>query len=212
MNLRQRTKKVYKNGIRWATDYPSNELIIHVGYIATVIAELCFLWRTSKIANIYTYMMFFHIVSMYVLGYLKDRFEYAYIFTKRYYIKRMYAKVYFALNGIILGVTMASTKSVIALVLLLVPIGGSVFIIAISQVVITIFEKIAGTKKYSLNNKAMYTYTFYTITIMVITYEVSGLSILVLFKIILVLAYILCIPIIAVGVEKRMSFVDFIMR
>ena len=66
MNLRQRLKRAYKHGILCAAKNPRNELLMQLGYIVTVVAEIIFLWRTTKTAIIYTYMIGMHIFIMYI--------------------------------------------------------------------------------------------------------------------------------------------------
>lgn len=128
-------KEIYKLGLRSAMDTSEGAGSVQVVYLALVIAEIATLWSVNyPNANIYTGMMILHLLSMYILGYLK---EYGGDHIGSIHIgpilvdlgKRVNCLgIYMILNGAFVIVTIGITQSLMTLLLFIIPPLGAILI------------------------------------------------------------------------------------
>lgn len=207
MKTINKMKKIYKLGLRWAIFDAQDELFIQIVYIALVIAELAILWDINYInAIIYTSMMILHLLSMYILGYLKDCWEGSIL--QGSHKEEYYQKIYFALNTVFLVVTMLLTKSPMALLLVIIPTLGAILIMILWQLLVEIIARVTKNENWAYNYVKIYLAIFYSMIIMLVIIPVGFLPIFIVGKLAIVGAFIACIPFIIVGADNGMEFLQ----
>lgn len=216
MKIINNIKQIYKLGLRWSTLEFEDELFAQVWYIALILAEIAVLWNVNyPNALICTCMIFIHLLYMYALGYKKQLWEGSIL--EGSHKEEYYRKIYFILNIVLCILTMALTKSFIPLFLILIPSIGTVFMACLhmffSSLIIRMINAIKKCKTYA-SEQIISCITYYVLAILPVVISMSLLPILIVWKLLIFVTFIVSIPLIVVGADNGMNFFDlfFVMK
>lgn len=190
-------KKKYLLGYKWSmTEDYEEELLTQVYYIQTIIVALAIV---SKLASakfeLYLIFIFAHLVSMYVLGFLKALWE----GDKK---EKIYCNAYRVVNFLLVVLSLFILRSVYYVFIIAIATG-------IGVVSLVLFEVIEDVCRRSKKIKEQT--TMFIINIMSCGGAIAGIFITeipVIWKIVLSLIYILCIPIITFAADDGMNFLE----
>ena len=210
-------KQIYKLGLRWSTLEFEDELFAQVCYIALILTEIAVLWNVNyPNALICMCMIFIHLLYMYALGYKKQLWEGSIL--EESYKEEYYQKIYFILNIVLCILTMALTKSFIPLFLILIPSIGTVFMsylhMFFSSLIISMIKRAIKKCTTYASEQIISCITYYALAILPVVISMSLLPILIVWKLLIFVTFIVSIPLIVVGADNGMNFFDlfFVMK
>ena len=201
-----RVKRMYLLGLKW-----SNEFILQRVYNAVIIIEiLYYLCLQNNAKNLHIIVMVVHLLSIYVVGYKKGCWEGSCFQGSNK--ERMYQIIYFSLNGCLILTDLIFSKSLILLLLLIIPIMISLTSAVITNIIIPkCIEKIIS-KTININYsklECVYILMSLMLNIIFFTLALYFTNITFKFKIIIFILYIILIPLVNYWEDEGMNFYAF---
>lgn len=211
MKIVSKIKEIYKLGLRWSIFEQEDELFTQVVYIGLMIIGIATLWNINyHNALICTCMILIHLLSMYIIGYIKQLWEGSIL--EGSHKEEFYQKLYFALNIILCGATTVITRSFIPLLLIFIPTIGAFLIIILWQLIFRLTTMIIKMIKKSgisySNEEKISLIICYSLVIIPVAISVLVLPIFIAWKIFILFAFIISIPLIVVGADNGMNFIE----
>ena len=205
-------KEIYKDGIRWSILTPDDIFLYHIAYVATVITELCILWILSYPgAIICMYLMIIHMLNMSIMGYMADLW---YDNKKGDSCQKIFLIIEIVL--IVLGGMLVNSFCISILLIYIpaiVPMILEFFYGLIISLIDLFLKYCFNINDFAIENnyfrKICGTIIHYILILTPVILSVMYLPISVIPKILILIAFIICIPLIGESSDYGMSLADF---
>lgn len=201
-----RIKQMYLSGLKWSTEF-----ILQRVYNAVIIIEiLYYLCSQNNTKNLHIIVMVVHLLSIYVVGYKKGCWEGSCFQGSNK--EKMYQIIYFALNGCLILTDLIFSKSLILLLLLIIPIMVSLSSAVIINIIIPkCIEKIMNKIINIKYSKLEYMYILMSLMLNIIFFALAlyFINITFKFKIIIFMLYVILIPLVNYWEDECMNFYAF---